>query len=170
MPTRAEMLGDGAIGGEEPLGVPWRFEPLHASLPLAGRLVGVLRPIVQIPVLTMFHPWEDLSLSSSVALEFVSHDHARHVGQALEQLAEELLCGAFIAAALYQDIQHVPFLIYCPPQIVTFALDCQKYFIPLPLVTRPRTAATQLVGILLSKLAAPLTNRLIRHDHSPFQQ
>lgn len=84
MPTRAEMLGDGIIGREEALGLAGGLEPLHASLPLAGRLVGVLRPIVKIPVLAMFHSWEDLSLSSSVALEFVSHDHARHVGQALE--------------------------------------------------------------------------------------
>src|SRR5262245_39632423 len=118
----------------------------------------------------MFHPWEDLALGSSVALEFVSHDHARHVGQALEQFAEELLCGPLIAVALHQDIQHVPLLIYCPPQVMTFALDGQKYFIHLPLVSRPRTAATEPVSIRLAKLAAPLANGLIGHDHSPFKQ
>src|SRR5262245_64621955 len=101
----------------------------------------------------MFHPWEDLALGSSVALEFVSHDHARHVGQALEQFAEELLCGPLITAALYQDIQHVPVLIHGSPQIVMFALDRQKHFIHLPLVTRLRTAATELIGILLAEFA-----------------
>jgi phosphoglycolate phosphatase-like HAD superfamily hydrolase len=31
MASRAEVLGDGTIRGEKPLGVPWRLEPLHAA-------------------------------------------------------------------------------------------------------------------------------------------
>ena len=79
MPTWTEMLGDGTIGGEKPLGVARGLEPLHAPLPLAGRLVGVLRAIIEIPVLAMFYPWKDLALGGSVALEFIGDDHARHV-------------------------------------------------------------------------------------------
>src|SRR5262245_30398799 len=50
------------------------------------------------------------------------------------------------------------------------ALDRQKHFIEVPLVTRLRTAATELVSILLTKLAAPLANGLIGHDHSTLKQ
>ena len=57
MSVWAEVLGDGTIGREEPLGLAWCFEPVHTLLPLACRLVRVLRPIVEIAVLTMFHPW-----------------------------------------------------------------------------------------------------------------
>ena len=32
MPARAEVLHDGTIGGEEPLGLAWGLEPLHVSL------------------------------------------------------------------------------------------------------------------------------------------
>ena len=56
MPPWTEMLGDGAIGGEEPLSVARGLEPLHAALPLAGRLVGVLRPVIEVAVLAMFYP------------------------------------------------------------------------------------------------------------------
>ena len=56
MASWAEVLGDRTIGGEEPLGVPWGLEPLHAPLPLAGRLVGVLRAVIEVPVLAVFHP------------------------------------------------------------------------------------------------------------------
>jgi hypothetical protein len=49
-----------------------------------------------------------------------------------EQLAEELLRRILIPAALQQDIQHVPVLIHSPPQIVTIALDRQKYFTSHP--------------------------------------
>jgi hypothetical protein len=51
-------------------------------------------------MLAMFHPREQLSLSSSVALQLIGDEHPRHVRQALEQLAEELLCGLLIPAAL----------------------------------------------------------------------
>ncbi len=60
MPTWAEMLGDRAIGGEKPLSVTRGLEPLHASLPLACRLVGVLRPVIEIAVLAMFYSWAQI--------------------------------------------------------------------------------------------------------------
>jgi hypothetical protein len=76
MPTRTGMLGDGTISREEPLSVARWFEPLHALLSLTRGLVRILRTVVQIPMLTMFHPGEDLALGGSVALEFIGADHA----------------------------------------------------------------------------------------------
>lgn len=61
-------------------------------------------------------------------------------------------------------------LIPCSPQIVMFALDRQKYLIQVPLVAWPRTAATELMSIRLTKLAAPFADRLIGHGHAVFQQ
>ena len=80
MSARTEVLHDRSIRREKSLGVARRFEPLHTLLPLTCRLMGVLRPIVQIAVLPMFHAWKNLALGGSVALEFVGDDHARHVG------------------------------------------------------------------------------------------
>ena len=60
MPTWAEMLDDETIGGEKPLSVARRLEPLHTSLPLACRLVGILCAVVQIPVLAMFYSRKNL--------------------------------------------------------------------------------------------------------------
>ncbi len=45
--ARAAVGGAGAVGGEEALGGPRRREPPPPPLPLARRLVGVLRPVVQ---------------------------------------------------------------------------------------------------------------------------
>ena len=41
VPSRAEVLRHRTIGGQEALGMPWGFNALHASFPLARRLVGV---------------------------------------------------------------------------------------------------------------------------------
>jgi hypothetical protein len=79
VPAWAEVLQDGTVGGEKPLSVARGLEPLQAPLSLAGRLVGVFRTIIKIPVLAMFHPWKDLALSRTVAFEFIRDNHARHV-------------------------------------------------------------------------------------------
>jgi hypothetical protein len=71
MPAWTEVLDDGTVGGKKTLGLSWRFEALHAPLPLARGLVGVLRPVVQIPVLTMLHPGQDLPLGGTIARQFI---------------------------------------------------------------------------------------------------
>jgi hypothetical protein len=80
MPTRTEVLRDGTIGGKKPLGLAWGLETLQASLPLPGRLVRILRPIIEIPRLAMFHPWQDLALGGSVAFEFIGDDDPGDLG------------------------------------------------------------------------------------------
>ena len=92
MPARSKVLGNRPIGGEKPLRVLGGLEPLQAPLPLAGGLVRVLRAMIQVPMLPMFHTRKEFSLGGSVALEFIGDDHARYVCQSLEKLAEELLC------------------------------------------------------------------------------
>ena len=47
-----------------------------------------------------------------------------------------------------------------PPEIMTFALDNEKHFVQVPLVTGPRTLAKELIRIRLAKLAAPFTRVL----------
>jgi hypothetical protein len=169
MPARTEVLGDRTIGGKEPLSVAGGLEPLHASLPLTRRLMRILRPIIEIPVLAMFHTRKNLALSRSVALQFVGDDYPRHVRQPFEQLAEELLRSPLIPPTLHQDVEYVPVLINCPPEIMPLAFDGQKHLIPIPLVTEPRPSPPELVGILLAKLAALFADRLIRHNHTAFQ-
>ena len=51
-----------------------------------------------------------------------------------------------------------------------FPLDGEQHFIEMPLVSRPRTAATELVGIVLAKLATPLANGLVAYDHTTFKE
>lgn len=71
MPARTEVLGDGAIGGEETLGMAWRFKPLQVSLSLTCWLMRILRPVVEIPMLPMFYAWENFALSRSVAPQLI---------------------------------------------------------------------------------------------------
>lgn len=127
MPSRAEVLRDRTIGGEGLLRVPWGLESLHAPLPLAGRLMGILRTVVQIAVL-------------------------------------------LIPPALYQDVEHIPLLIYGPPEVIAFPVDRQEHFIHMPRVTGLRPPTPERIRRGLAELAAPLPNRLIRHDDAPGEE
>jgi hypothetical protein len=80
MPVRAKVLRDRAIGGKESLGLARGLEPLHAPLALTGGLRRVLGAIIEIPMLAMFHPWENLALGGPITFEFVGNDDPRYVG------------------------------------------------------------------------------------------
>ena len=139
MAAWAEVLSDRTVSREEPLRVAGRFEPLHAPLPLTRRLMGVPGPVIEVPVLAMFDSQENLALGRSGALQFVGDEHARYVSQSLEEFAEELLCRLLVPAALDQDIQHVPLLIDCPPEIRFCRKIHEPYYILKPINAKNTT-------------------------------
>ena len=53
---------------------------------------------------------------------------------------------------------------------MVLTLNRQKHLIRVPLVTGLGAAATELICILLAKLATPFTDGFIGHDHAAFQQ
>ena len=84
MPSWSKVRGDGAKGRQEPLGMPHRFKAFHRPFALSGPLMRVLGAIVEIPRLPVGHRPHELAVSNPVAGQFVGHQHARHIPQALE--------------------------------------------------------------------------------------
>lgn len=103
------------MGGQEPLGMARRFEALHTPLPFSRWLVRVLRPVIEVLVLALLDAGKELFLGCLVALEFIRHDHARNLLQALQELLEEVLGCFLVALTLHQDVKHMAILIDCPP-------------------------------------------------------
>ena len=87
----AMPLGNRSIRRQKTLGMAGRFEPLHATLPLARRPMRVFTAVIQIATLSVFDARQQLALRGAIALEFVCGDHAWHIHQALEELTEKLL-------------------------------------------------------------------------------
>jgi hypothetical protein len=147
--------------------MPWRLELLHTPLALAGGLMGAFGPIVQIAVLPMFHTRQHFPLRRTIDAELIGDDHARHVGQLLEEFPEELLGRNLVTTTLDQDIEDMAVLIHRPPQIMPLmplTMNGEKYLIHMPCVACPRAPAVELMGILVAELPAPVADRLIRHD------
>ena len=170
MPSWTDVLGDEPIAGEEPLRMSWRLEALHAPLPLAGRLMRVLSAIVRIPVLPVCHTGQHLALRGPIAFQPIGDEHARDVPAPLEQLPKELLGRCFIATALHENIEHSPVLSHGPPEIMPFAVDGEEDFIQMPRISRPRTPASELIGIGLAEFPTPFTDGLIGDDDAAREQ
>ena len=56
------VLGDRPIRREKSLRVPWGFKPQHASFPLPRGLVRVLDAVVEVPMLAVLDPRQNLPL------------------------------------------------------------------------------------------------------------
>jgi hypothetical protein len=128
MPAWAEVSGNRPIHRTKLLRVPRRFKPLHVLFPLARGLVRVLRTIIQIVLLSVLDPRQNLALRCTIAFEFIGDDHPGDV--------------------LAPFMEYVAVLIHCPPQIMTLLIDCDEHFIQMPLVARPEAATAQRIGIL----------------------
>ena len=50
--------------------------------------MGILRAIIEVTALTVFHPGQDLALRRAVALELIRDDKPRDILTALEELKE----------------------------------------------------------------------------------
>ncbi len=126
--------------------------------------MGVFRSVVEALVLPMLHTTQQFLFGCPIAGQLIGDHHPWDVLTALEQLAKELLGSPFVASALKKDIEHLAMLINCAPEVMQLAVDREKDLIKMPFVARLRTAATQLVRILLAKFLTPLADRLVGHD------
>jgi hypothetical protein len=151
--SQSERLRDGAIGGEKPLGLAWRFKPPHAPFPLAVGLMGVFRP-----------------LHCAIAFQLIGDDQPWDVMASFEEFPEELLGCPLIPSAQHQDLEDVAVLIHRMPQIMALPFDRQKDLLEMPLVALSRAATAQLVGMDLPKFPPPLAGGFIRHESTTREQ
>ena len=77
--------------------------------------MAVLSTIVQIPALPMCDMWQQDSLGSPIASEFVCDDHAWMPLRAFQELTKESHRGETVALRLHQDVDHCTMLIDCSP-------------------------------------------------------
>ena len=126
----------------------------------------MLTPVIEIAALAVFPSRQQLLLRGTIAVQLVGDEHPRHVLQALQQLAEELLGGLLVPTALRQNVEHRAILIDRPPQVVPFAIDHKTHLVQVPRVARLGPSMPELIRLGLAKLAAPLPKRLIRHENT----
>ena len=64
------------------------------------------------------------------------------------------------------DVQNVPILINCMPQVMNSPIDLEEHFIKVPPVARPGRSSLQVVGIGLAELEAPFSDGFVSEDNA----
>jgi hypothetical protein len=103
----------------------------------------------------MFENRHDLSLSRTVAREFVSDQHTWRPALLLEQLQQQAFGRLGIAAALDKNVAHGPVLIHGTLEPMFPARDANHNLIKIPLVSSRGQTSTDLVGKILAELHRP---------------
>jgi hypothetical protein len=130
----------------------------------------ILGAIVQISALTMFDLGKQLAPGHAVAPQIIGHDHARDILQAFRQPSEQTRCDRGISPGLNEDVKHDAILVDRAPKIMSHTLDPDEYLVPVPLVPRSWSAASQTVSKGLAKFLTPPPNGLIGDDNAPLSQ
>jgi hypothetical protein len=170
MAAGMEVAVNERVSGEEVLGVPRRFEPLHLPLSSSRWSMRVLGPIIQIAALSLLDARKHLPLSDAVAPKLVGHNHPRLKSQTRQQPFEEARRRLGIAPGLDEDVEHNAILIHGAPEIMLHALDTDEDLIHVPLVAGSWPAASQAVGETRGESFAPASHRLIGDDDTAFRQ
>src|SRR5712692_2482842 len=147
MPARTEERCNHPEDRQESLGVAGGLKAPHAPFSLSGRLVRVLRSVVQPPTSTMLHGGQHLCLGSRITAQLVSDDDPRGVLQTFVQFAKELLRCTLISPRLHQNVEHLAILVDGTPQILQPAGNPEKDFVEMPLVAGARAARAQPLSV-----------------------
>jgi hypothetical protein len=150
--------------------MPRGFAPLHAVLALTRWPMGVLTPVVEITALAVLHAREALALRDTVALPCIGDNDPWDVLTPVEQRAEALLRGLFIAPALHQNIEDIVVLVHRPPHVMALPIHRQKHLSQVPLVPWLGASTLQPIGVRLPTLETPLTDGLVGHVDAAFKQ
>ena len=158
------------MGRQKPFRLPRRLEPLHDPLSSPGRLVGILRPVVEASVLPVLDAGHDLTLGRSVAAELVGDQHARRSPLLRQELAEQAFGGLLVAPALDEDIENKALLVDRAPEPVLLAGDAEDNLVKMPFVAAAGGSPTEAVGELPVEFQAPLPDRLVGDQDAASRQ
>jgi hypothetical protein len=109
----------------------------------------------------MLDTLEDFTPGDPIGAKFIGHNHSEQVAQTLQQLAKEARGRFRVAAALYQNVEHIPVLINRSPEVVQLASNADEYLIQKPFVSRSWPTTLEAIGVRSPKTQAPLADGLI---------
>ena len=100
-------------------------------------------------------------MGSCIASESIGHKLPRKPALMFQCSEKESFSRSTVSALGDQNINDVPILIHCPPQVVALAPDRYEQLIDVPDVPVPSLFATKKSGVGRSKLHAPIANGFV---------
>ncbi len=99
----------------------------------------------------------------SVGFQLVRGNALRREALLLQQLSQQSPRRLSAASWLDQEVEHLAFVVYRPPQPVITATDLDNHFVEVPTRTGARTAAAKIARNQSAELQEPASNRFVRN-------
>ena len=129
--------------------------------------MGILRPVIQAFMRTVFDARHDVAFGRAVGSEFVGDHHTGCLTPSFQKFSHQTLCGLGIAAALHQHIENEALLIDRPPQPLLLAANGDDDFIEIPFVAKlSGLTAPDFIGKVAPEFFGPNPDCLVR-DNDP---
>ena len=132
MALNVEGVVGGRVKGQEALGSPRTFEPLHLALPSSGWLMRVLRSVVTPPPTFMAVGDSKITTGRPVRPQIVGHQLVRHKIHFLQQFPHQFQCSPLVPLALHENVEHLALGINGTPQIDRTPINLDVHLVKMP--------------------------------------
>src|ERR1700684_993844 len=112
------MRGYDSVHLEKALSMSRGLEAPHPSFAFTRRLMRVLRPVIQIPMLPMSNTGHNDPLRGGVAAQLIGNDHTRFCSRTPQQFAKKPHGSKTVPLRLDKDVKNDSILIHSTPEIV----------------------------------------------------
>ncbi len=132
--------------------------------------MGDFSPVVLILTCAMDNGRKDLPMCSRITPKLVGDQLPGCLPLMFQGPTKEAFSGSTISALGDHNIDYVPILIDCSPQVVTLASDFNEQFIDVPDVAEPSLFPPQISRIGQSELSTPESDRFIGDKDSSLRK
>jgi hypothetical protein len=162
MPANVEQVANDTVDGEESLRLGHGLEAPHLRLALPRGLVRDFGSVVGVARGVVHDGRHDAAMCGPVAAEAIGDEAARDSAAALQQWAKEPRRGVAIQAGLQQDVDDVPVLIHCTPQILAPAVDSYEQLVQIPRVANGPAVTSEPPRVGEAEGLAPVPDGFVR--------
>ena len=155
---------------QESLSLVHRLESSHSPLSDSCWLVREFCPIVGILRRVVNRLGDLLSMSDTVASQFVRDDLPGFTAVTLEQTLEKALGRFSVPARLEKHVNNFTILIDRPPEVLLLSLNSNEDFIDEKCIAKTLVPTFQALRVLRPELVTPQTNRFTADRDAPFCQ
>jgi hypothetical protein len=118
----------------------------------------------------MLYRWKDFPMGSWITLKLVSDQLPRRRALSFQSLAKEPLSSSFVSSFRHQNIDHIPILIYCSPQVESLPSHRDENLIDMPDIPQSALFLAELSSALRFELQTPEADSFVRDNDATLRQ
>jgi len=116
--------------------------------------MGLLSPIILILLGTVDRLRDELTVSNTIASQFIGHDLPGFTAMTAQEPFEEAFCSSSVTPGLQKNINYFAILIHGSPQVMLLAVNFDEDFIDVEGIAIASVLPLQAAGINRSELDA----------------